>query len=65
MMLKLSAFYYAYLKGERGATAIEYGLMVAAIALSIVAIVFTLGDRIDSSFQGIDDGLSSGGVSDG
>ncbi|NCT40522.1 MAG: Flp family type IVb pilin [Alphaproteobacteria bacterium] len=61
-MLKLLALRDAYLRDEDGATAIEYGLMVAAIALAIVALVFTLGDRIEAGFQGIDDGFSSEGL---
>ncbi|HRJ67465.1 MAG TPA: Flp family type IVb pilin, partial [Alphaproteobacteria bacterium] len=36
----------AFLRGERGATAIEYGLIVAAIALAIVIVVFTMGDEL-------------------
>jgi len=36
----------AFFRQTRGATAIEYGLIVAAVALAIVVIVFTLGDQI-------------------
>lgn len=35
-----------FAKCERGATAIEYGLMVAAFALAIVVVVFTMGDEL-------------------
>ena len=31
---------------ETGATAIEYSLMAAAIAVAIMVVVFTLGDEI-------------------
>jgi len=61
-MLKLLALKDAYLRKEDGATAIEYGLMVAAIALAIVALVFTLGDRIEGGFQGIDDEMGANGL---
>jgi len=61
-MLKLLALKDSYLRDDEGATAIEYGLMAAAIALSIVALVFVLGDRIEGGFQGIDDELSSQGL---
>ena len=61
-MLKLLALKDAYLYKEDGATAIEYGLMAAAIALGIVALVFTLGDRIEAAFQGVDDEFSAQGL---
>ena len=38
------------LKDEEGATAVEYGLMVAAIAAVIVVIVFKLGTQVDTAF---------------
>ena len=34
------------LLGERGASAVEYGLMIAAIAAVIVVTVFAFGDNI-------------------
>ncbi len=40
-----------FLKDEEGATAVEYGIMVAAIAAVIVVIVFALGRKVQSSFQ--------------
>ena len=39
------------LKAQEGATAVEYGIMVAAIAAVIVAIVFTLGSNVKSGFE--------------
>jgi pilus assembly protein Flp/PilA len=38
---------------ERGATAVEYGLLVALIAAVIVVIVATLGQQISGAFQTI------------
>ena len=35
--------------GDRGATAVEYGLLVAAIAGLIVIVVFVLGSEIKST----------------
>jgi pilus assembly protein Flp/PilA len=35
---------------ERGATAVEYGLLVALIAAVIVGVVVTLGDNISDAF---------------
>ena len=36
---------------ERGASAVEYGLLVAAIAAVIILVIFTLGDNIKSLFS--------------
>jgi pilus assembly protein Flp/PilA len=36
---------------DRGASAVEYGLMVAAIAAVIVAVVFGLGTLVRSAFS--------------
>ena len=40
-------------KKERGATAVEYGIMVALIAAVIITIVSTLGTQLNSMFTGI------------
>jgi pilus assembly protein Flp/PilA len=37
-------------KDEKGASAVEYGLLVAAIAALIVVIVFALGGLVNSVF---------------
>jgi pilus assembly protein Flp/PilA len=37
---------------EDGASAVEYGLLVAGIAALIVAVVFVFGGVIKSAFQG-------------
>ena len=42
---------------ERGATAVEYGLLVALIAAVIVAIVGVLGGQIDAAFTSISEQL--------
>jgi pilus assembly protein Flp/PilA len=36
---------------DRGASAVEYGLMVAAIAAVIVLAVFTLGSNVKTAFE--------------
>jgi pilus assembly protein Flp/PilA len=48
-----------FLKDEEGATAVEYGLIIAAIAAGIVSIVFTLGGQIKTAFQTVSDSISS------
>lgn len=41
----------ARVSAERGASAVEYGLMVAAIAAVIVGTVFALGHFVQTSFD--------------
>jgi pilus assembly protein Flp/PilA len=36
---------------EDGASAVEYGLLIAAIAAIIVGVVFLLGSRVKSTFS--------------
>jgi len=38
-------------RDDRGATAVEYGLLVALIAAVIVAVVALLGTQISTAFQ--------------
>lgn len=38
---------------EKGATAVEYGIMVALIAVVIIVAVTTLGTNLNSAFQNI------------
>jgi pilus assembly protein Flp/PilA len=47
-----------FLRREEGATAIEYGLIAAGIAVAIVATVFALGGSLDGLFQDVSDRLS-------
>ena len=44
---------------EDGATAIEYGLMVALIAMVIIAAVTFLGVSTSDVYQGVGDAVSS------
>jgi pilus assembly protein Flp/PilA len=43
---------------ERGATAVEYGLMVALIAVVIIAAVTALGTGLKTKFEEITTGLN-------
>lgn len=40
-----------FVKEESGATMVEYAILVALIAVAVIAIVTTLGNKIDSTFQ--------------
>lgn len=42
-----------FIKDESGATAIEYGLIAALIALAIVAGATTLGNNLSAQFNNI------------
>lgn len=44
---------------ERGATAIEYGLIGTGIGVAIVGIVFTLGNDISAFFSAVGSKLQS------
>ena len=39
------------LKDDDGATAVEYGLIVAAIAGLIIVVVFALGGKVNKAFE--------------
>ncbi|MBB0995930.1 Flp family type IVb pilin [Dietzia maris] len=45
---------------DRGATAVEYGLMVGLIAVVIIAAVIALGDNLNEMFTGVNDALPVG-----
>ena len=49
-----------FFKDEEGATAVEYGLIVALIAAVIVGVVYTLGGQINTAFQTVSDKIGSG-----
>jgi len=46
-----------FLNDERGATAIEYGLIAAGISLAIIAAVNGLGSKLSSKFAAISSSL--------
>jgi pilus assembly protein Flp/PilA len=47
----------SYFKNEDGATAIEYGLIAAGIALAIVGAVFAFGTDLNALFTGMSGAL--------
>jgi pilus assembly protein Flp/PilA len=53
----MSKLFARFLKDESGATAIEYGLIAAGIALAIIAVVNGLGTTLDTKFQSINNSL--------
>ncbi|MFC5178992.1 Flp family type IVb pilin [Nocardioides taihuensis] len=49
-----------FAKEERGASAVEYGLLIAGIAALIVLVVFAFGGTIQGVFQDTCDAIQSG-----
>jgi pilus assembly protein Flp/PilA len=47
-----------FLGNEQGATAIEYGLIAAGIAVAIIATVFGLGTSLNSTFSTVSSSLN-------
>ncbi|KAA5803391.1 Flp family type IVb pilin [Alkalicaulis satelles] len=47
-----------FFKDESGATAIEYGLIAALIAVAIIVVVGLVGENLEDTFQSVADGLS-------
>ena len=45
------------LANKKGATAIEYGLLAAGIAMAIAVVVFQFGDRLETLFSDATDQL--------
>ena len=50
---------FDFFRDEEGATAVEYGIMIAAIAAVIIAVVISIGDRANTAFKKVDDGMGS------
>ena len=46
-----------FVKDESGATAIEYGLIAAGIALAIITVVNGLGSNLNTKFTSINSSL--------
>lgn len=56
LLLTIQSFITSRLEGsdnERGATMVEYGLMVALIAVVVAVGAAALGTRVDALFDGI------------
>ena len=49
----MSKFVTRFLKDESGATAIEYGLIIALIAVVIISAVTAVGTKLNASFTSV------------
>ncbi len=47
-----------FLRDDSGATAIEYGLIAGLISIVIVAVLTSIGTRLNTKFQKISTGLN-------
>ncbi len=56
----MASKYLASRHDEKGASAVEYGLLVALIAAIIVAAVATLGQTVLDAFNDTNDGIQNG-----
>ncbi|WP_246084632.1 Flp family type IVb pilin [Pseudarthrobacter phenanthrenivorans] len=60
LMVSMTAFIAGVkdrLREEKGATMVEYGIMVAFIAVLVLAVVIVLGPQIAAMFQEVSDSL--------
>ena len=53
----MTNFFNRFAKDESGATAIEYGLIAALIAVVIISVLGTVGTNLTTKFQAVADGL--------
>jgi len=61
MELSMKSLVSRFVKDESGATAIEYGLIAALIALVIIGAVSTIGQTLLTKFQAINTGIANAG----
>jgi pilus assembly protein Flp/PilA len=59
MFTRILAKAQAFIQCEKGATAIEYGLIAAGIAVAISVVVFTVGSDLVGLFSGISTKIAS------
>ena len=57
----MTKFVTRFLKDESGATAIEYGLIAALIAVVLVTALTALGTQLETTFGEVETALSNAG----
>ncbi|HZV57125.1 MAG TPA: Flp family type IVb pilin [Sphingobium sp.] len=55
------SFIRKMIKNNKGATAIEYGLIAALIAVAAIGAMTSLGGNLKTTFNNVSDGLSNTG----
>ncbi len=48
-----------FIREEAGASAVEYGLLVAGIAVVVMAAIYTIGSNLNTKFTDVADQLAS------
>jgi pilus assembly protein Flp/PilA len=56
--MKLVQFVRQFVRDEEGVTAIEYGLIAALIAVTIIVAVTSVGENLNAVFDAIADNLA-------
>ncbi len=56
-MMDMIKAMFGKVKEQKGATAVEYGMMVALIAAVIVIIVTTLGTQVNNAFTTVSNAM--------
>lgn len=59
MLTYLTTYLSNLLRNKEGATAIEYGLLAALIAVAIIATVAAVGTALNGTFGSVENGLTS------
>ena len=54
----MQKFISRFAKNESGATAIEYGLIAALIAVFVIGILTTVGENLDARLRDVANGLA-------
>ncbi len=52
------SFIRKFIKNNKGATAIEYGLIAALIAVAAIGAMSSLGGKLKTTFNGVADNLN-------
>jgi pilus assembly protein Flp/PilA len=56
-MGKFGNLLWRFMTNKHGATAIEYGLIAAGIAVAIIATIAALGTNLNTTFSSVSNGL--------
>jgi pilus assembly protein Flp/PilA len=58
-MKDLLAKAHAFIRDEDGASAVEYGLLIAGIAVAVMGAIYTIGTNLNTKFNSVATQLGS------